>query len=65
MTHFTDMELNRLKWVLDNPSPGWVDKDNLSGLIARLEMAESRLRIVSSECKTPGFHCLRCIAIGK
>lgn len=37
---FTDMELSRLKWSLKNHAPNWFDKDNLEGLVARLEAAE-------------------------
>lgn len=38
---FSDAELSRLKFALENPAPNWVDKDNLTGLIARLEAAEA------------------------
>jgi len=38
---FTDQELAALKWGLENPAPNWLDKDNLRGLIHRLEAAET------------------------
>lgn len=40
---FTDDELKRLKWNLENHAPNWFDKDNLSGLLSRLEAAERTL----------------------
>lgn len=38
---FTDEDLKRLKFNIENHAPNWVDKDNLSGLLARLEAAEN------------------------
>ena len=51
MNIFTNDELNRLKFNLSNSAPNWVDKDNLEGLIIRLEAAEQACNASSKVCR--------------
>ena len=44
MTPFTDDDIRRLTWNLKNSAPNWIDKDNLRGLLARLEAAERLIK---------------------
>ena len=55
---FTDENLKRLKWALENHAPNWADKDNLNGLIARLEAAELLIRLADLKCEcVEGMQC--------
>lgn len=46
---FTDEDLKRLKFNIENHAPNWIDKDNLSGLLVRLEAAEALLNDLEEE----------------
>lgn len=40
---FSDDDLARLKWNLENHAPNWTDKDKLGALLVRLETAEETI----------------------
>lgn len=63
MTTFTDADLKRLRFALENPAPSWLDKDNLKGLLYRLEAGEralGTLAAIHDPDKFPDQNCPTC-----